>query len=82
MISKFLFILKIKRELKREDGFGELALLYNSARSSTVKAVENSTLWFIDRLKFRRAVEDIVLKNYEENRKFMEISDFYRNSSN
>lgn len=29
---------KIKRILKREDGFGELALLYNSPRSSTVKA--------------------------------------------
>ena len=70
--------MKIKRELKREDGFGELALLYNSPRSSSVKAVENSTLWTIDRYKFKRAVEDVVLKNYEENRKFMEISDFYR----
>jgi cGMP-dependent protein kinase len=64
--------------LKREDGFGELALLYNSPRSSTIKAAEDSCLWVIERLKFRRAVEDIVLKNYEENRKFMEISDFYR----
>ena len=48
--------------MKREDGFGELALLYNSPRSSSVKAVEDSTLWTIDRYKFKRAVEDVVLK--------------------
>ena len=68
----------MKRELKRDDGFGELALLYNSPRSSSVRAVEDSNLWTIDRYSFKRSVEDVVLKNYEENRKFMEISDFYR----
>jgi len=35
--------------LKVEDGFGELALLYNTPRNSTVKAIEDSTLWVIDR---------------------------------
>lgn len=76
--GKVIFLKKIKRELKREDGFGELALLYNSPRSSSVKAFEDCTLWTIDRNKFKRAVEDILLKNYEENRKFMEVCEFYR----
>jgi CRP-like cAMP-binding protein len=71
---------KVKRELKREDGFGELALLYNAPRSSTIEACEDSTLWMISRQSFRHAVETIVLQNYEQNRKFMEVSDFYRNS--
>jgi cGMP-dependent protein kinase len=56
-----------------------LALLYNTPRNSTVKAIEDSTLWVIDRQTFKSAVEDIVLKNYEENRKFMELSEFYSN---
>ena len=64
--------------MKREDGFGELALLYNTPRNSSIIVVEDSSLWTIDRNKFKRAVEDIVLKNYEENRKFLEVCDFYR----
>ena len=61
-----------KRELKVGDGFGELALLYNAPRSATVKATQKSYLWGIDRNNFRRAVEEMVTKDYEENRKFME----------
>lgn len=38
-------------------GFGELALLYNTKRTSSVKALETSNLWVIDRQTFREAVE-------------------------
>lgn len=34
--------------------FGELALLYNSPRPSTVRAVGNAKVWAIDRFTFRR----------------------------
>ena len=51
------------------DGFGELALLYNANRSSTVKALENCKLWGIDRDNFRKAVDEMITKEYEENRK-------------
>lgn len=34
--------------------FGELALLYNAPRAATVEAVEDSTLWTIDRSDFKK----------------------------
>lgn len=70
---------KAKRELKTGDGFGELALLYNAPRSASVKALEPCNLWGIDRNTFRKAVEEMITKEYEENRKFMEVVRFFRN---
>lgn len=67
-----------KRELKISDGFGELALLYNAPRSASVKCFETSYLWGIERNTFRRAVEEMITKEYEENRKFMEVVRFFR----
>ena len=69
---------KAKRELKTGDGFGELALLYNAPRSASVKCFETCNLWGIDRNTFRRAVEEMITKEYEENRKFMEVVRFFR----
>lgn len=68
---------KVKRELKQGDGFGELALLYNAPRSASVKAIEKCQLWGIDRNTFRKAVEEMITKEYEENRKFMEVVRFF-----
>ena len=48
---------QLKREIKIGEGFGELALLYNSPRSASIKALENSFLWGIDRNIFRAVVE-------------------------
>lgn len=73
---------KTKRELKAGDGFGELALLYNAPRSATVRALEHCYLWGIDRNTFRRAVEEMITKEYEENRKFMEVVRFFHNLTN
>lgn len=39
--------------LKKNIGFGEIALLYKSKRISTVKTVEPCKLWAIDRITFR-----------------------------
>ena len=38
--------------------FGELALMYNSARAATVKAAVDSEVWCIDRYTFRSVVVD------------------------
>ncbi|KRX03427.1 Protein kinase-like domain [Pseudocohnilembus persalinus] len=73
---------KTKRELKAGDGFGELALLYNAPRSASVRALELCNLWGIDRNTFRRAVEEMITKEYEENRKFMEVVRFFHNLTN
>lgn len=38
--------------------FGELALMYNAPRAATVTAVDDSVLWALDRLTFRRILMD------------------------
>ena len=38
--------------------FGELALMYNAPRAATAVSVEQSTLWALDRVTFRRILMD------------------------
>lgn len=38
--------------------FGELALMYNAPRAATVTALEDSVLWALDRMTFRRILMD------------------------
>jgi cGMP-dependent protein kinase len=73
---------KVKKQLRVGDGFGELALLYKAPRAASVKACETCNLWGIDRDTFRRAVEEIITLEYEENRKFMENVRFFTCLSN
>lgn len=69
---------KFIRELKRGDGFGELALLYSAPRSASIKAVESCKLWGIDRETFKKAVKEITTKAHKENRSFIENVKFFR----
>ena len=69
---------KFVRTLKKGDGFGELALLYNAPRSASIKAKEHCYLWGIDRHTFRNAVEEMSTKHFEENRKFIEAVNLLR----
>ena len=66
-----------KKFLKVGDGFGELALLYNAPRSASIRATENSLLWGIDRVTFRNVVQDLITKEYSENRKFIDAVAFF-----
>jgi len=43
---------ELKKTLEESSSFGELALLYNSPRSATVKANPSLILWAIDRITF------------------------------
>ena len=63
---------KVVRTLKQGSGFGELALLYGSARTASIKCLGACAFWGIDRKTFRNTVEDIVRKEFDENRKFIE----------
>lgn len=63
--------------MRAGEGFGELALLYSSPRSASVKCLETCYLFGIDRVTFRRAVEEKILTEYEENRKFLENVRFF-----
>ena len=42
--------------MKAGEGFGELALLYNSPRTATCKTIEDSFFWAIERKLFKEVV--------------------------
>ncbi|EGR29318.1 protein kinase domain protein [Ichthyophthirius multifiliis] len=70
------------RKLNKGEGFGELALLYNAPRSASIKCIGKCTFWGINRNTFRKTVEEMVQKNYESNRNFMEQVNFFRQLNN
>ena len=57
--------------LKPGDSFGELALIHDTPRSATVKSIINSSFWTLDRSAFRSILEDLNMKNYQENKSFI-----------
>ena len=66
-----------KKHLYAKDGFGEFALLYNSPRSASIKAVSDTKMWAIDRKTFKKVVEDVTTKQFKENREFLEKVPFF-----
>jgi CRP-like cAMP-binding protein len=61
-----------KRVLKRGDNFGELAILYNSPRSASIKALVKTYLWGLDRDTFSIIVGEAIIKQYNFTRRFIE----------
>lgn len=53
------------------ESFGELALLYNAPRAATIKAVESSVLFALDRETFNHIVKDAAVKKREEYETFL-----------
>lgn len=62
---------KVIKVLKKGDSFGELALLHNSVRTSTVISKTDCLCWCLDRRKFRRVIDHINSKNFIETKKFI-----------
>ena len=58
--------------LEAGKSFGEKALMHESVRLETVITLERTTMWGLDRLTFRKALESVNAQNYEENKKFIE----------
>ncbi|OMJ92540.1 hypothetical protein SteCoe_4672 [Stentor coeruleus] len=54
------------------EAFGELALLYNAPRAATIKAVNESKCWCLDRETFNHIVKDSAAKKRERYEKFLE----------
>ncbi|CAH0481103.1 unnamed protein product [Peronospora belbahrii] len=52
--------------------FGELALMYNAPRAATVKAVEYSKAWALDRQTFKFIIMETTLKKREAHKGFIE----------
>ena len=53
------------------ESFGELALLYNAPRAATVIAREDSSVWVLSRLTFRRIVTRGMEKKWKEHEAFL-----------
>lgn len=63
---------KVVKTLKEGDYFGEIALLYNATRSASVKTVSDCGFWSLDRHTFKKTIEELTIKEYDENRKFID----------
>jgi len=59
-------------EVHKGDSFGELALIHTMQRANSLKALEPTKLWGIDRGTFRDCLETMNNQVYKENRKFLE----------
>jgi len=54
------------------EGFGELALLYNAPRAATIKAIEDSIVWKLDRDTFNHIVKDAAQRKREKYDNFLQ----------
>ena len=59
-------------QLKPGDSFGEMALIHDTPRTATIKTLEKSSLWVLDRKTFRKTLELLESVNYQENQQFIE----------
>ena len=59
-----------RNTIKPGEGFGELALLHDAKRTATIKTIDKSTLWGMDRQTFRQYVQTVNMQSYEENKRF------------
>ena len=57
--------------LHQGDGFGELALLHDNPRSASLKCIEPTTVWGLDREIFKKVIEEKNIQIYEQNRTFL-----------
>lgn len=70
--GKEIFLIK----LKKGNVFGELALLYNTPRSASVRAETNSIVYTISRAVFNVIVKNSLIKRHEIFNKLIEKVDF------
>lgn len=59
-------------KLKAGEGFGELALLHNKPRSASIRCLEFTTVWVLERELFKKLIEDISTQTFEQNRQFLD----------
>lgn len=69
------------KDISIGDSFGELALLHNTKRSASIKAVTQCYMWGVDRRTFRNAVEKLSDANFEENNDFITTVPIFKNLS-
>lgn len=63
---------KFVKTLHAQDSFGEVALLHDMPRTATVRTIDNTALWGVDRRTFRSTLEQINIQKYSENKSLLE----------
>lgn len=63
---------QVVNTMKKGKAFGEIALIHNTPRSATVKAVTDGAVWGVQRNAFRNILKQLSSRNFSENRAFQE----------
>ena len=70
---------KFLKNFEAGDVFGELALLYNAPRAATIKSLEDSHLWVLDRATFNNIVKVASQKKREKYENFLQTVPILQN---
>ncbi|CAD8152969.1 unnamed protein product [Paramecium octaurelia] len=65
------------RTLAEGSYFGEIALLYNTTRSASIRTLTDCGFWSLDSSTFKKIIEKLMLQDYDENRKFIDEVPFF-----
>ena len=57
---------KYEKNLRKGDSFGEVALIYTSQRTASVKCISESTLFVVKSGLFRSMLKEVNTKSYKE----------------
>ena len=61
-----------KKEIKKGENFGELALIYDIPRTGTIKTLSDCLMWIMEKRNFKKIVNHITHITFEENNKFFQ----------
>ena len=68
---------KTIKKLTKGESFGECALLNDSLRTYTIKSISECEFWILDRISFRKIIDDSSIENFKENKKFINSISFF-----
>lgn len=69
---------KVLKFYEAGEAFGELALLYNTPRQASIKAITESVCWVLDRECFTHIVKDAAIKRREQYDAFLSKVDLFK----
>lgn len=70
--------LKVAAVLNVGDSFGEVALLHDTPRTATIITLQETVLWGLDRITFRKILQNMNVQKFSENLVFIENVQMFR----
>ena len=71
----------IIKELGPLDSFGDFALLYNAPRTASIFCIEDTVLWCIDRVEYKKQVQKLMDKEKIKNAEILSVCPIFKNLS-